>query len=273
MITVRRDGERLAYGIPATGFPARHGEGAKAPQPNKVTYPKRPPRLAVTGDGGRLCLEKGDKMAQKKVLTLAGAKGRARTCYPLRTLYGGGWALLTAGDDGEKKLCRKAKRHISYLEWVRDTAPATIAAKQWASSRLSAIEYALARQLAGELRRAEKELQLATRTPRVDDGTPHLHKQVATSLTDVRTMTAEQRAAARAVDSHRAVREDGPVGRAHTCEGAEKRNAVIKARKELAYAEYKRDSATQPRYRKYWTDKAARLAAELNECEAALAAL
>lgn len=216
-------------------------------------------------------------MAQKKVLTLADAKSRARACYPLRTLYGGGWALLAVGADGERKLCRKAKRHISYLKWVRDAAPATVAAKQWAANRLDSIEYDITRQLTGELRRAEKELSLATRAPRVDDGKPHLHKQVATSLTDVRTMTAGQRAAARAVDSHRAVREDGPVGRAHTCEGVEKRNAAIKARnkarKELAYAEYKLASATQPRYQKHWREKTARLAAELSECEAALAAL
>lgn len=215
-------------------------------------------------------------MAQK-VLTLAAAKGRARSCYPLRTLYGGGWALLTVGDGGEKKLCRKAKRHISYLKWVRDAAPATIAAKHWAASRLDAIEYDVARQLTGDVRRAEKELQLATRAPRVDDGTPHLHKQVATSLADVRTMSPEDRAAARAVDSHRAVREDGPVGRAHTCEGVERRNAAVKARnkarKDLAYAEYKRDSADAPRYRKYWAEKAARLTAELEQAEAALAAL
>lgn len=214
-------------------------------------------------------------MAQK-VLTLADAKGRARACYPLRTLYGGGWALFSVAD-GEKKLCRKAKRHIAYLEWVRDTAPATIAAKQWAAHRLDCIEYDITRQLTGELRRAARDLQLHTRTPRVDDGTPHLHKQVATSLTDVRTTTPEQRAAARAVDSHRAVREDGPVGRAHTCKAAEKRDAAIKtrnkARKDLAYAEYKRGSATQPRYQRYWTDKAAGLAAELEQAEAALAAL
>lgn len=216
-------------------------------------------------------------MAQKKVLTLADAKGRARTCYPLRTLYGGGWALLTAGDDGEKKLCRKAKRHISYLEWVRDAAPATVPAKQWAADRLDCIEYDIARQLTGELRRAERELQLATRTPRVDDGVPHLHKQVATSLTDVRTMTPEYRAACRAVDSHRAVHEGGPVGRSHTCEGVEKRDAAVnarnKARKELSYAQYKLDSATQPRYQKYWSDKIKAATAALNECEAALAAL
>ena len=216
-------------------------------------------------------------MAQEKFLTLAGAKGRARSCYPLRTLYGGGWALFTVGDDGEKQLCRKAKRHIAYLEWVRDAAPATVAAKLWADNRLDAIEYDIARQLTGELRRAEKELRLSARTPRVDDGTPHLHKQVATSLTDVRTMSPEQRAARRAVDSHRAIREDSPVGRSRTCERAEKCDRAIKARnkarKNLAYAEFKRDSATQPRYKKYWADKVTAATAALNECEVALAAL
>ncbi len=216
-------------------------------------------------------------MAQNKALTLADVRGRARACYPLRTLYGGGWALFAVGDDGEKKLCRKARRHIAYLEWVRDAAPATIAAKQWAADRLEAIEYDIARQLTGELRRAERELQLPTRGVRVDDGAPHLHKQVATSLTDVRTMSPEQRAACRAVDSHRAVREDGPVGRARTCERVEKRDSAIKARskvqKDLAYAKYKRDGATQPRYQKYWAARVAAATAALTECEAALAAL
>lgn len=215
-------------------------------------------------------------MAQsEKVLSLRDAKGRARACYPLATLYGGGWALFTVGADGEKKLCRKAKRHIGYLKWVRDAAPATIAAKQWAVNRLDSIEYDITRQLSGELRRAEKELKYATRAGAADDGTPHLHKQVVTHLTDSRTMSAEDRAAQRAVASHRATREDGPVGRANTCERVEKRDAAVKAldkaRKDLAYAEYKRGAAAQPRYIKYWGDKAAALAVTVSECEAALA--
>lgn len=218
-------------------------------------------------------------MAQSdKVLTLRHARGRARACYPLTTLYGGGWALFKADPETGRptgELCRKAKRHIHYLEWVRDAAPATIAAKQWAANRLDSIEYDITRQLTGELCRAEKELEFATSVPSADGGTPHMHKQVVTHLTDSRTMSASQRAAARAVCSHKAAREDGPVGHARTCERAEKRDAAIKAlnkaRKDLAYAEYKRGAATQPRYVKYWTEKTTELAIAVSECETALA--
>ncbi len=210
-------------------------------------------------------------MAQQ-ILSLRDAKGRARACYPLATLYGGGYALLKADGTG---LCRKARRHINYLKWVRDDAPATYAAKQWAANRLDSIESSLQTQLEGELRRAEKEAKLATRVPSPDNGTPHLHKQVATGLTDSRTMTPAQRAACRAVLNHKADREDGTIGKHHTCELVETRDAAVKAldkaRKNLAYAEYKRGAATQPRYVKYWTDKAATAAITVTECERALA--